>query len=35
MRYLKLTHCGSVPWEEIRVLIKDHADFDPRTLILY
>jgi len=33
MRYLQLKHFESVPWEEIRVLIKDHADFDPRTLI--
>ncbi len=29
MRYLKLTRFESVPWSEIRVLIKDHADFDP------
>lgn len=32
MRYLQLTSYESVPWEEIRVLIKGHADFDPRSL---
>jgi hypothetical protein len=32
MRYLQLTSYESVPWEEIRELIKDHADFDPRSL---
>lgn len=31
MRYLRLTNFDSVPWEEIRKLIKDHADFDPRS----
>ena len=31
MRYLQLTNFDSVPWEEIRELIKDHADFDPRS----
>ena len=35
MRYLTLDSYDSIPWEEIRVLIKDHADFDPRSLNIY
>lgn len=31
MRYPPLTSFESAPWEEIRVLIKDHADFDPHS----
>ena len=34
MRYLALSRYESVPWEEIRVLIKDHAAFDPGTLTI-
>ena len=34
MRYLELTSFESVPWEEIRVLIKNHADFDPRSFTI-
>jgi hypothetical protein len=34
MRYLPLTSFESAPWEEIRVLIKDHADFDPRSFTI-
>jgi hypothetical protein len=30
MRYLVLICFETVPWEEIQILIKDHADFDPR-----
>jgi len=30
MRYLTLISIESAPWEEIRVLIKAHTDFDPR-----
>lgn len=35
MRYLPLTNYESVPWEEIRVLIKDHTDFDPRSFSIF
>ena len=34
MRYLKLSSYESVPWEEILTLIKDHADFDPRSFTI-
>jgi len=34
MRYLKLTNYESVPWGDIRRLIRDHADFDPRSFIV-
>jgi len=34
MRYLVLTCFESAPWDEIGVLIKDHADFDPRILAI-
>lgn len=32
MRYLELFDYETVPWEDIQRLIKDHADFDPRSL---
>lgn len=34
MRYLKLVNFESVPWEEIRILITEHAEFDPRTFTI-
>jgi len=34
MRYLRLISIESAPWEEIRVLIKDHADFDSRSFTI-
>jgi len=34
MRYLVLTSFESAPWNEIAVLIKDHADFDPRSFTI-
>jgi hypothetical protein len=32
MRYLRLSRYETVPWDEIMILITDHAAFDPRNL---
>jgi len=34
MRYMKLVNFQSVSWEEIRILITEHAEFDPRTFTI-
>ncbi len=31
MRYIQLYDYEAVPWEDIRVLIEEHANFDPRS----
>jgi hypothetical protein len=31
MRYIRLENFESVPWEDICVLIAEHANFDPRS----
>lgn len=35
MRYVRLTNFDAVPWADIQHLIKEHADFDPRSFRIY
>lgn len=31
MRFIRLDNYETVPWEDIRLLIEEHANFDPRS----
>ena len=31
MRYVRLYHYETVPWDDIKALIEEHANFDPRS----
>jgi hypothetical protein len=35
MRYIRLWHYDDVPWIDIKILIEEHANFDPRSLQIY
>lgn len=35
MRYIRLTKYDAVPWSDIQNLIREHADFDPRSIKIY
>ena len=35
MRYVRLNKYETVPWDDIKALIEEHANFDPRSLRIF